>query len=308
MVIKVYNFGFIVLCFAGGYSMFWSVRPVVCIGCGSPFNSLVGDIVNRSSSVYVLNLSNGYGGKVDFDGANVIRKSFMNINGRENFLRSSSIFYFVFPFKFLVDFKGGVYDFVGRILKACNDRRVRIVFGVYFNGCRVDGFDLIDFYRFCCDVSVNPIGFLVFDEVFGPGVDCGVVFDVLRLFSRSPLRVVVPFSAGDVRDYVYVKDFVDVFIDSIDRFEEDCLVLISGFRVSVARIVRCIMVLLGLDGVGEVSYSVVRGSRRRLDKIFGCNIASWFKPKIGFEKGLKETIDWFEVEFGPILVCNGGEV
>ncbi len=288
--------------------MFWSVRPVTCIGCGSLFNSLVRSVGNWSLNVHALNLSSSLDFPIDLNTVSVIDRKPTEITGCEGFLKRTSILYFVFPYSFLVNCEFDLYGFIARVLGSANDRRVRIVFGIYLNGSSVEGFNLIDFFRYCCEVSVNPIVFLLFDEVYGPGVDCGYIFEILKLFKVNPLNVDIPFNAEDIREYIYVDDAVHAFAEAVAGGIEgsDAMYWIPGSRISISGIVRAVMALLGVAGIGEVKFAQMTSSSSfRAADLWGCKIAEWFRPHINFIDGLKDTIDWFEVEYGPILVCGG---
>jgi len=104
------------------------------------------------------------------------------------------------------------------------------------------------------------------------------------------------------REFLYVKDAAEGILDATERLDESTPVnLGSGMEISIKNLVETIADLTGFEGEIEWDTSKPDGQpRRRLN-------ASRAKKKFGweasteFEKGLRETIDWYEANRDEII-------
>lgn len=111
---------------------------------------------------------------------------------------------------------------------------------------------------------------------------------------KGKSEVVVWGTGKPTREFLYVKDALKGIILAVEKYnKEDPVNLGAGFEISIKDLVRMIKKLTGFKGKIVWDSSKPDGQpRRKLDvslakKEFG------FKADMPFEKGLKETIDWY---------------
>ncbi len=99
------------------------------------------------------------------------------------------------------------------------------------------------------------------------------------------------------REFLYVKDAAKAIILAAEKYnKEEPVNLGSSFEISIAELVKKISKIIGYKGKIVFDKSKPDGQpRRKLDtkralKEFG------FKSKTNFDRGLLETIDWYERE------------
>lgn len=103
-----------------------------------------------------------------------------------------------------------------------------------------------------------------------------------------------------VRDYIYIEDVANAYIASIDKakkFKGEIFNIGSGKQTSIKDVVEAVRKLSGSSSI--IKWGVLKPRtfeskvwRADISKIKKC--LSW-KPRNSFEKGLRETINWFRV-------------
>jgi len=124
------------------------------------------------------------------------------------------------------------------------------------------------------------------------------VFDAMSEPNRPdrPNRPIIVWGTGKVsREFLYVEDAAEAVILATEKYNKpDPVNIGAGFEITIKELVELITKLTGFKGKVIWDRSKPDGQpRRRLDttkawKEFG------FKAKVGFEEGLKKTIEWYK--------------
>jgi GDP-L-fucose synthase len=111
----------------------------------------------------------------------------------------------------------------------------------------------------------------------------------------KPNRPITVWGTGKAtREFLYVEDAAEGILLTTERYNKpDPVNLGAGFEISIKDLVKLIAKLTGFKGEIVWDSSKPDGQPRRMldtsraEKEFG------FKAKVGFEEGLKKTIDWY---------------
>jgi len=112
--------------------------------------------------------------------------------------------------------------------------------------------------------------------------------------SDSPPSVVVWGTGKATREFLYVEDCAEAIVSAAEKYNKPNPINIgAGFEISIKDLVELFAKLTGFQG--EIIWDTAKpdGQPRRMldtsraEKEFG------FKAKVGFEEGLKKTIDWY---------------
>jgi GDP-L-fucose synthase len=147
--------------------------------------------------------------------------------------------------------------------------------------------------------------FLMPVNIYGPGdnfdprsshVIPALIKKCVDAVKKGEKEIVVWGTGNASREFLYVDDAADAIILATQRYNKSDPVNIgAGFEIKIKELVRLIVKLTGFKGKVEWDKTMPDGQpRRRLDtnkayKEFG------FKATMGFEEGLKKTIDWYAV-------------
>jgi|GEM_PF-3503374 len=281
--------------------MRWMLKPVLIVGFGPLCVSLTGKLAENGAYIY---LWNPFGGDFSFSAPNVhvVEKDVSSVSGRESFLKRPTSIFIALPGSVLGDLNL-LEEVLGKVLGAASDRKTRFVVAFHFNGGSLDLQAVREAFEFCrnsdCKYGFN----LVFREVYGPGVKEGFVYNVLRKFKENSMELQLNVDPAEVRDFMYIEDAVAALLKSCEKVDSWRLQAVSGYEAKLIHVVRGLTALLGLEGICSIRFS--RRKSRKVGEELGGEIeaADWFKPKVKLLNGLKWTIDWFEAEYGPILVC-----
>ncbi len=119
---------------------------------------------------------------------------------------------------------------------------------------------------------------------------------ILSAINNDPIRVSVPTS---VRDFVFIEDIIDAFDLAIKGkiTPGDIINIGSGRQRSVGEIVEKVMNIS--KSKSKVKWGAVKKQTRFIepkkleaDISKAYRVLNW-KPKVGFDKSLEETIEWF---------------
>jgi len=101
------------------------------------------------------------------------------------------------------------------------------------------------------------------------------------------------------REFLYVEDAARATVSAVKKYNKpDPVNLGSGFEISIKDLVKLIVKLTGFKGKVIWDKSKPDGQpKRRLD-ISKARREFGFKAKVNFEKGLKQTIEWYKKDIG----------
>jgi len=105
----------------------------------------------------------------------------------------------------------------------------------------------------------------------------------------------------DIRDFVYVSDFVEGFLRAVERYAVGDPVNIGSGVAS--RINDALRVILDYEGYRpRIDYQRGQPSlnRVRLLDISKARQVLQFEPRVSLEEGLRETIDWYKATLQPV--------
>ena len=118
---------------------------------------------------------------------------------------------------------------------------------------------------------------------------------------RGERRVVVWGTGEASREFLHVRDAAEGILAAAERYESSEPVnLGAGFEIKIRDLVPMIARLCRFEG--EVTWDKTKPDgqpRRMLDTSRALREFGW-KAQIGFEEGLRETIDWYERNRGGI--------
>lgn len=96
------------------------------------------------------------------------------------------------------------------------------------------------------------------------------------------------------REFLYAEDAADgIILASMHYDKSDPVNLGSGFEISIRELTEMIARLLNFDGEIIWDTSKPNGQPRRLLDVSKAEHEFGFKAQVSFEKGLKQTIDWY---------------
>jgi len=136
-------------------------------------------------------------------------------------------------------------------------------------------------------------------NVYGPRQDPNSQYaSVIPLFIRSLRKGEVPTIDGDgeqTRDFVYVKDVVKAYIQTMDHRAKGAYNIAGGKGISINELYREVSSIMGVDveplhgepRLGDVRHSTadITRAKRHLE----------YEPEYDLRRGLEETIDWFSL-------------
>jgi len=112
--------------------------------------------------------------------------------------------------------------------------------------------------------------------------------------SDSPPSVVVWGTGKATREFLYVEDCAEAIILATEKYNKpDPINIGAGFEISIKDLVDLIAKLTGFKGEIVWDASKPDGQPRRMLDTIRAEREFGFKAKIGFEEGLKKTIDWY---------------
>jgi UDP-glucose 4-epimerase len=134
---------------------------------------------------------------------------------------------------------------------------------------------------------------------YGPRQNEGSYAGVIPLTIKRILNRETPLIYGDgeqTRDYVYVTDTADALIDvyKTNSTRGKVLNIASGEEITIKSLVRTIADQL--DYNGEIKHETDRPGdvRRFIADVSLAKDLIDFKQKVGFEEGIKKTIEWYK--------------
>ena len=135
--------------------------------------------------------------------------------------------------------------------------------------------------------------------VYGPRLRRHVMWDLMCKLRDDPDELVLEGDGTQVRDFLYVANAVDALLLAADQapLEGEVYNASDGRAVTIRRGRRA---HLGGDGPRSAHHVHGRRPSRGRPAVDGGHVApavsSGFRPRVGLEEGLAETVAWFRAE------------
>lgn len=101
------------------------------------------------------------------------------------------------------------------------------------------------------------------------------------------------------REFLYVEDAAEGILLATEKFNSpEPVNLGSGMEISIKDLVELIARLTGFDGKLVWDKSKPNGQPRRRLSVERAEREFGFKAQVGFEEGLRRTIDWYKAKIG----------
>jgi UDP-glucose 4-epimerase len=142
-------------------------------------------------------------------------------------------------------------------------------------------------------------------NIFGPRSRKGVMFDLLQKLQKDNRKLEVLGTGDQTKDYLYIDDAVDatLLVASKGKLAGEAYNVGSGESYSVKELVSRLLGLVGLSGKTKLLYkggvSWLGDVQETLADISKLRKLG-FAPKIGFDKGMKLFVEWYQREYGKI--------
>lgn len=134
---------------------------------------------------------------------------------------------------------------------------------------------------------------------YGPRQNEGSYAGVIPITIKRILSDLPPIIHGDgnqTRDYIFVVNTADAAIDICKHKNTrgKILNIASGEEITINRVIKTIAELLKYDKPFIYESQRIADVRRHIADISLANSLIDFKPKISFEEGIKETVEWYK--------------
>ena len=106
-------------------------------------------------------------------------------------------------------------------------------------------------------------------------------------------------TGDDVRDWVYIEDFIDAMMLATEKIESYIPINIaSGEGYSIKEILQLILEIDGHNNA-NIQFNISKPTMisSRLVDTSKAKAILGFKPKIGLGDGIQKTINWYKAEF-----------
>lgn len=118
--------------------------------------------------------------------------------------------------------------------------------------------------------------------------------DKLNRPERPDKPITVWGTGNATREFLYVEDAAEAIVLATERYNKpDPVNIGAGFEISIKELVELIAKLTGFKGGIIWDNSKPDGQPRRMLDVTRAEKEFGFKAKVGFEEGLKRTIDWY---------------
>ena len=145
--------------------------------------------------------------------------------------------------------------------------------------------------------------FLLPVNLYGPGDNFNprsshVIPALIRKFveakKRGEKKVTVWGTGKASREFLYVEDAAEAIILTAEKYDKtDPVNLGAGFEITIKKLAELIKKSTGFDGKIVWDKSKPDGQPRRMLDVSRARKEFGFNAKTSFEKGLKDTIDWY---------------
>lgn len=118
---------------------------------------------------------------------------------------------------------------------------------------------------------------------------------------RGEKQIVVWGDGSASREFLHARDAAEGILDAAERYDKsEAVNLGAGFEIKIRDLVPLVARLCRFEG--ELVWDTTKPNgqpRRMLDTSKALREFGW-KARIGFEDGLRETVEWFEANRGSI--------
>lgn len=144
-------------------------------------------------------------------------------------------------------------------------------------------------------INVRP------SNLYGPGDkfsenEAKVIPSLIRRASNRENPFVVWGDGSDIKDFLFINDFVDALLRVIDgSVKQTAINISSGTSVSLQVVIREVLKSSGYQDA-EVQFDTSKPVMipvRRVDSSLALNILGW-TPATSLKEGIRRTIAWFE--------------
>ncbi|MGC3999830.1 MAG: GDP-L-fucose synthase [Anaeromyxobacter sp.] len=118
---------------------------------------------------------------------------------------------------------------------------------------------------------------------------------------RGDKQIVVWGTGAASREFLHARDAAEGIVAAAERYEKsDPVNLGAGFEIKIRDLVPMIARLCGFQGQIVWDHTKPDGQPRRMLDTSKAEQEFGWRARIGFEEGLRETIEWFESNRGSI--------
>ncbi|MEN3063038.1 MAG: GDP-mannose 4,6-dehydratase [Candidatus Methanosuratincola petrocarbonis] len=162
-----------------------------------------------------------------------------------------------------------------------------------------------DYCRLYSELFGVPTVILRLFNIYGPGTNKGLMFDLYRKLLRDPKRLEILGTGEQKKDYLYIDDAIDAFIAAPERSRcvGDAYNIGLGESYTVFQIAQMMFDVLGLEGVevkprggtswlGDVELTEPDVSKAEIE-------LGW-RAKVGIKDGIRKTLEYFGKTLGPL--------
>lgn len=162
-----------------------------------------------------------------------------------------------------------------------------------------------DYCRLYNELFGVPTVILRLFNIYGPGTNKGLMFDLYRKLLRDSRRLEILGTGKQKKDYLYIEDAVDAFILAPERSKcnGDAYNIGLGESYTVLEIAEMMFRELGLEGVevkpkggsswpGDVELTNPDVTKAEVE-------LGW-RAKVSIAEGIRRTLKHFEETLGPI--------
>ena len=141
-------------------------------------------------------------------------------------------------------------------------------------------------------------------NTYGPGMERFVLLDFLHKLQANPQQLEILGTGEQQRDFAYVTDVCRalLLLGTAGGVGEAYNVS-SGESVTITALAQRLLVLLGLAGQTELTYTGQSwaGDAQRWEVAIDKLKALGFQPAVSLDAGLQRTMAWFEDNYGAII-------
>ncbi|PLX15522.1 MAG: NAD-dependent dehydratase [Candidatus Muiribacterium halophilum] len=136
-------------------------------------------------------------------------------------------------------------------------------------------------------------------NTFGPRQSARAIIPTIISQLASGMKEIKLGSLTPTRDFLYVKDTVNGFIEiakSQKTIGEDVNIATNS-EISIEKLANTLIKLINPEAKIITDENRIRPEKSEVNRLYGCNkkittLTEW-KQKYSFEQGIKETIEWF---------------